>query len=394
MTATCDWPVVLGNQATGETIRVRCKSSDGAMCGSCATLHKHDIRHLVLEGLAKSPVATFVTFTAPGTVGGPVHSLRKAGGRIRRCRCRRLHMERDAVLGTPIDPETFDYAGVALWNSRARRLLTVALQKLGRLADRKLTWVAIPELQARGLIHFHVLILGDIARDLLQLVVSGGRSPREATLGRRLRPITPATHRGQEFGVQIDVQHIATEAERGRVARYLAKYLAKACTGAGSSVSAPMAAHLHALGRAVRAQRRAEGRSCTHDGGHQRVPTALVARCAAWRFDRCHATRRALRQGGHAGRTFGRSRSWPLTLADLRARRTKHAATDDNGGGGERVRWVYVGRGYDFPTATGLQRDRLLAAALGDGASAALARSGFLTPGEIMRAHETLAACS
>ena len=146
MTTTCDWPVVLGNEATGELIRVRCKSSDGAMCASCATLHQHDIRHLVLGGLATAPVATFVTFTAPGTVGGPVHSLRKAGGRIRRCRCRRVHADGDPVLGTPIDPETFDYPGVAEWNSRARRLLTVALQKLSRLADRKLVWVAVPEL--------------------------------------------------------------------------------------------------------------------------------------------------------------------------------------------------------------------------------------------------------
>lgn len=392
MTGACDWPIVLGNQGNGETIRVRCKSSDAAMCESCATLHKHDIRHLVLDGLAKSPMATFVTFTAPGTVGGPVHSLRKDGGRIRRCRCRRVHVEGDGVLGTPIDPETFDYGGVALWNSRARRLLTVALQKLGRLADRKLTWVAVPELQARGLIHFHVLILGYIDRDLLQLVVSGGRSPRE-TEARRLRPITPATHRGQRFGVQVDVQHITTEAQRGQIARYLAKYLAKACTGAGSAVAAPMAAHLHALSRAIRAQRLAEGRSCTHDGGHQRVPTALVARCAAWRFDRCHATRRALRQGGHGGRTFGRARSWPLTLADLRARRAKHAATEDNGVGGERVRWVYVGRGYDGVT-TGVQRERLVAAALGDREAARLARSRFLTPGEITCAQGILAACS
>lgn len=393
MTSTCDWPVVLGDPASGTTIRVRCKSSDGAMCASCATLHQHDIRHLIMEGLEAVPVATFVTFTAPGTVGGPVHSLRLSGGQVRRCRCRRVHTRDDPVLGTPVDPETFDYVGVALWNSRARRLLTVALQKLGRLADQRLTWVAVPELQARGLVHFHVLILGAVDRDLLQLAVSGGRSPREAILGRRLRPIAPSSHRGQQFGIQLDVQHVVTEAQRGQVARYLSKYLAKACDGgAGSDVPAPMAAHLHALGRAVRAQRHADGRLCTHGGGHSRPPTALIARCANWRWHHCHATRRALRQGGHSGRTFGRSRAWPVSLADLRARRAAFTAGDQaDDQAGDPVEWVYVGRGYEAPTSTGPQRDRLIAAALGDAAAAALAPTAFLTPDEIVSAQAVLA---
>lgn len=218
----------------------------------------------------------------------------------------------------------------------------------------------------------------------------GRTIPREATLGRRLRPIAPSTHRGQQFGIQLDVQHVVTDAQRGQVARYLSKYLAKACDGGSSDVGAPMAAHLHALSRAVRAQRQSEGRLCTHDG-HQRPPTALVARCAKWRWHHCFSTRRALRQGGHGGRTFGRSRSWPVSLADLRARRTAFTAGDQAADDGVDVAWVYVGRGYEAPTSTGPQRDRLIAAALGDAAAAALAPTAFITPDEIVSAQAVLA---
>uniref|UniRef100_UPI0005663A1E replication initiator n=1 Tax=Streptomyces sp. NRRL B-12105 TaxID=1463827 RepID=UPI0005663A1E len=42
---------------------------------------------------------------------GPVHN-RPAGGR---CRCGRTHPDDDPALGTPLDPDRYDYRAAVLW---------------------------------------------------------------------------------------------------------------------------------------------------------------------------------------------------------------------------------------------------------------------------------------
>ena len=159
------------------------------------------------EGIGAGP-ATFLTVTAPGAVRfGRVHSMRRdAAGRARRCGCGVIHADGDEAVGTPVDPEGFPYAAVVEWNAASRRLLTVMMQKLARLVGEKLQWVAVPELQARGLVHWHVAVRKLISAENVRTAVVGGINPRT---GRR---ITPATHRGHVFGEQVDVQPVIGEA--------------------------------------------------------------------------------------------------------------------------------------------------------------------------------------
>ncbi|MFE1545579.1 MULTISPECIES: replication initiator [Streptomyces] len=54
---------------------------------------------------------------------GPVHNRATTpDGDIRRCRCRRLHGPQDALIGTPLNPGTYDDEGAVLVNAHASAL--------------------------------------------------------------------------------------------------------------------------------------------------------------------------------------------------------------------------------------------------------------------------------
>ncbi|MGW1163783.1 replication initiator [Streptomyces sp. NPDC002519] len=46
------------------------------------------------------------------------------GGDIRPCRCRKLHEPTDPLIGTPLNPATYDYTGAVLFNAHAGALRT------------------------------------------------------------------------------------------------------------------------------------------------------------------------------------------------------------------------------------------------------------------------------
>ena len=91
---------------------IRCNNRRATRCAACAEVYRKDTYHLVTAGLsggkgigpavAEHP-RVFATFTAPSF--GPVHN-RPGGGR---CRCGRLHPDGDPVLGTPLNPDRYDY---------------------------------------------------------------------------------------------------------------------------------------------------------------------------------------------------------------------------------------------------------------------------------------------
>ena len=121
-----------------------------------------------------------VTLTAPGSDKfGKTHvrHLTK-NNKVQRCSCRRYHNENDRLLGTPIDPDTYNYVGAAAFNANASRLFAVTMQKLGRLLGRKLRVIRVIEFQTRGLVHVHALVLGPVPQCSLELVVRGGKNLR------------------------------------------------------------------------------------------------------------------------------------------------------------------------------------------------------------------------
>src|SRR3954470_2420357 len=185
-----------------------CGNRREAVCPSCAEVYRGDAFQLVAAGLrggkgvpettAEHPIV-FATLTAPSF--GPVHSRRPApGGKARRCRprrdapvcphgvrlsCAEVHADDDPRLGEPICPDCFDYEHAVLWNALApelwRRTAIQLPRELARLTGithkrlrerLRVSYVKVAEYQARGALHFHVVIRLDAAqpKDHAQLV--------------------------------------------------------------------------------------------------------------------------------------------------------------------------------------------------------------------------------
>ena len=183
-----------------ETLLKCCGNRREAVCPSCAEVYRGDAFQLIAAGLrggkgvpesaAEHPVV-FATLTAPSF--GPVHSRRVGSdGRARRCRPRRdapvcphgarlscgeVHAEDDPRLGEPICPDCFEYEHAVLWNALApelwRRTAIQIPRELARLTGvthRRLrervrvSYVKVAEYQARGALHFHVVVRLDAAQ--------------------------------------------------------------------------------------------------------------------------------------------------------------------------------------------------------------------------------------
>ncbi|MGQ4374863.1 replication initiator [Streptomyces sp. SAS_267] len=263
--------------ATGEIVReivdrdlpagqllIRCNNRRATRCAACAEVYRKDTFHLVTAGLsggkgigpavAEHP-RVFATFTAPSF--GPVHN-RPGGGR---CRCRRLHADGDAELGTPLNADRYDYRAAVLWNAHAgalwARFVTYLRQQLasragiGRSELRdclKVSYAKVAEYQRRGAVHFHAVIRldgPDGAEDAppawatTQLLTDAIRSA--AALAETPGPVLDGHAHTFRFGKQLDVRPIRsadftgpTNLSSRAVAAYIAKYATKGAESAGT----------------------------------------------------------------------------------------------------------------------------------------------------------------
>ncbi|MFG2561618.1 replication initiator [Streptomyces sp. NPDC048496] len=238
---------------------VRCGNRRTTRCPSCAELYRQDTYHLIAAGLRggkniPEQVATyprvFATLTAPSY--GPVHG-RRMGGSVR-CRCGRTHAKGDPLLGTPLDPERYDYTGAVLWNAHApalwarfmlhlRRTIAAAAGLPQRLLHKvaRVSYAKVAEYQQRGMIHFHAVIRLDgsagpyttppawatpeLLADAIQIAATRAHIDGPEVNGRA---------RSFDFGKQIDTRVIRSTAfqggttiTEGKVAGYVAKYATK-----------------------------------------------------------------------------------------------------------------------------------------------------------------------
>lgn len=160
----------------GGRLRVACGNRRASRCPSCAWLYAGDTFHLIRAGLVgdetknipttvRDHPRVFATLTAPSF--GPVHNRPAAG----RCRCKSHHPEDDPVLGTPLKPETYDYAAAVMFNNHAGELWARFTRRLRReialragLTQREFPWFLrvsfgkVAEFQKRGAVHFHAVI--------------------------------------------------------------------------------------------------------------------------------------------------------------------------------------------------------------------------------------------
>ncbi|WP_328320330.1 replication initiator [Streptomyces sp. NBC_00388] len=254
------------DEPTGSLLTA-CGNRRASRCPACSRIYAADTYHLIRAGLSggktvPDTVSThprvFVTLTPPSF--GPVHNrLTTPGGDVRSCRCRKLHEPTDALLGTPLNPATYDYEGAVLFNAHAsalwarfttylRRELAAELgmtQKAAHAALR-VSFAKVAEYQQRGLVHFHAVIRLDGPDGSSQppppyaTVAVLTKAARAAA--KRVRATVKSDAVGERelgWGKQFDVREIAssgTDAEftDQAVAAYVAKYATKSADASGT----------------------------------------------------------------------------------------------------------------------------------------------------------------
>ncbi|MEU6942237.1 replication initiator [Streptomyces rubiginosohelvolus] len=166
----------------------------------------------------------------------------------------RTHTKGDPLLGTPLDPERYDYTSAVLWNAHApalwarfmlhlRRTIAAAAGVPQRLLHKvaRVSYAKVAEYQQRGLIHFHAVIRLDgpagpytpppswATPELLAdaIRISAARAHLDG-------PEVNGRVRSFVFGEQIDTKIIRSTAfqggttiTEGKVAGYVAKYATK-----------------------------------------------------------------------------------------------------------------------------------------------------------------------
>lgn len=275
----------------------RCGSRLASRCSSCSALYSGDARRLIQSG-ATGPTLSWMTLTAPGAAAfGAVHTGPDSRGRRRRCKCGSYHSRETKRIGTPVDPDTYDYEKAARFNSHVSRLFTVLVQKLRRLTGEALQLVRVIEFQRRGLAHVHALVRGEVSPDILRLAVRGGINPHT---GRR---VSGTTSGGFSFGPQCDVRNVE---DAGRVGAYMRKLLTYAVKATGDDLTG-QSFHAHAMEAAA---------SLTVD---------CELNCGE-RGAACRIHRSARRGWGFRGHVLATTKSWGLTFAAIRAARQSHAA--------------------------------------------------------------------
>ncbi|MEU6604968.1 replication initiator [Streptomyces shenzhenensis] len=254
---------------------VRCNNRRTTRCAACAEVYRRDTFHLITSGLrggkgvpeqVGAHPRVFATFTAPSF--GPVHN-RPSGpaGAIRPCRCGVRHDQEDSVLGSPLDPDTYDYEAAVLWNAHAgplwRRFSTYLRREVAKRAGlsqrrfrehARVSFAKVAEYQKRGAVHFHAVLRIDGP--------TGGDTPPPAwataelltdaieTAAAKVRvdgPVVDGRAHTFAFGRQLDVRTIRSadfndgqELTERAVAAYIAKYATKGAETATGALDRPL----------------------------------------------------------------------------------------------------------------------------------------------------------
>ncbi|MDF3141027.1 MULTISPECIES: replication initiator [unclassified Streptomyces] len=254
---------------------VRCNNRRTTRCAACAEVYRRDTFHLITSGLrggkgtpervAAHP-RVFATFTAPSF--GPVHN-RPTGpaGSVRRCRCGTHHDQDDDALGTPLDPDTYDYEAAVLWNAHAgplwRRFSTYLRREVAKRAGltqrafrqyARVSFAKVAEYQKRGAVHFHAVIRidgpegGNTAPPAWATAELLTDAIRTAAAHVRVDgPIVDGRPHGFTFGRQLDVRTIRSadldggqELTERAVAAYIAKYATKGAETTTGALDRPL----------------------------------------------------------------------------------------------------------------------------------------------------------
>ncbi len=253
---------------------VACRNRRASRCAPCADLYRADTYHLIRAGLAGGKTVPdtvaghpriFATLTAP-SFGAVHHRVVNPDGSVQRCQprfgCKQRHLADDLCLGQAVNPDEYDYTGAVIWNSLAgvlwHRTTTLVVRHLARYLgvtemqfrrSCRVSYGKVAEFQARGLVHFHLIVRLDgpdgpdqpspegLSVDVLTKALRA--AVRQAIV---TSPDTAATEGSREvrWGEQLDIQPIVagstdeSELTDQKVAGYVAKYATKAAENTGT----------------------------------------------------------------------------------------------------------------------------------------------------------------
>src|SRR5262245_623090 len=121
------------------------------------------------DGTAHRP-SMLITLTLPGY--GEVHSANRRGAYRVPCACGTTHHDFDPLIGTPVDPSTYDYRRSALDAIHFAKLLDRWWQNVRRAAGWTSQYAGAVELQRRLAPHAHFAMRGTLPRKLLTQVAA------------------------------------------------------------------------------------------------------------------------------------------------------------------------------------------------------------------------------
>ncbi|MFG3065268.1 replication initiator [Streptomyces sp. NPDC048231] len=341
------------SQLPAGELLVRCGNRRVTRCPASSTVYRYDTYQLIAAGLrggktVPTSVAThprvFATLTAPGF--GPVHNQPDTG----RCHCDQVHPDDDRLLGTPLDPERYDYTGAVLWNAHAPALwarftthLRREIAKAAGLTQRALrhhatlSYAKVAEYQNRGQVHFHAVIRLDgptgptstppdwASTQLLDHAVRAAatrtRVAHESQSQQPRGDAPGARQAGQgdqsvfRFGRQIDVRAIRGTNFTGGgpvTERHVAAYIAKYATKGAETTTGTLDRRLRLLAELANHDITDHARRMIHTAWHLATrPQHAHLRLRQW----AHML-------GFRGHFSTRTRYYSTTLAHLRAERT------------------------------------------------------------------------
>lgn len=337
----CSHPIHLWvrslDTATGELssqseVIKACGTRRASICPSCSLVYQRDAFSVVRSGITseggEQVALTFLTLTAPGSKQfGRTHSRRTKWSKKKRqyvhygCECGKWHEEGASILGQPLDLLTYDYEGAAAWNAASSRLFSVTIQKLARMVygvdekgtpKGKLDYIRVAEFQRRGLIHYHVLVRGDIDVEDFHALVRGGKRRDGQTVER-------VTHGGHFWGEQCDLTAVRPGAKH-QVGAYLVKLVRYAIK---STADEPDDG-----GRMGHRMRRVAPRTCDCGKNWEHPCDAKMG----MPFDTrnrtvCRRHRLSENGFGYRGHILTKSTSWGTTFRELREKREQYRTT-------------------------------------------------------------------
>ncbi|WP_030993890.1 replication initiator [Streptomyces sp. NRRL F-6677] len=297
--------------ATGEIVRevvdrdlpagqllIRCNNRRATRCAACAEVYRKDTFHLVTA---------------------------------------RTHPDDDPALGTPLDPDRYDYRAAVLWNAHAgalwARFTTYLRQQLASRAGitrsalrdcLKVSYAKVAEYQRRGAVHFHAVIRLDgpegaedtpPAWATTELLTDAIRTA--ARLAETPGPVLDGHAYAFRFGTQLDVRPIrsadfagTSELSSRAVAAYIAKYATKGAETAGTLDRPVRNPITDLIGSGVTDHARQMILTCWHLGA---LPELEDLRLRKW----AHML-------GFRGHFSTKSRAYSVTLGALRQERADH----------------------------------------------------------------------